>query len=132
LTPVIQKHSKTLSFKPFARVASERFSRASPYFLSLHDEPHTFLNDTFRGTRNALAPGKGLDHQNMGTGESVERFILKLEQDVSYAGTQTLPFYAWIKHVLVIASTDGVYGEKNPFRNPSIEENFWYVSLTTA
>lgn len=93
--------------------------------MSLHEEPHSFLNDSFRKTRNALAPGKGLDHQNMGTGKSIERFILKLERDASDFGGKKLPFYTWIKHVLTIAATDGVYGENNPFRNPEVEENFW-------
>lgn len=93
--------------------------------MSLHEEPHSFLNDSFRGTRNALAPGKGLDHQNMGTGRSIETFILKLEQDASNTGFEDVPFYTWIKHVLTIAATDGVYGVNNPFRISKVEESFW-------
>lgn len=123
--PVVQKHAKTLSFKPFSKVTAERLCRTSAHYVSIHEDPHAFLNDTFRETRNTLAPGKALDYQNIGTGKSIENFVLRLEQAASYDGFPNLPFYTWIKHVLTVAATDGVYGEGNPFRKSEVEENFW-------
>lgn len=125
--PVIQKNARTISFRPFAKVAADRFCRGSSYFVSLHHESHAYLNDFFRETRNALAPGKGLDHQNLNTANSIEKFLLKLEEDVSDSALENLGLYEWTKHVMTIAFTDGVYGAQNPFRKPEVEASHWYV-----
>lgn len=33
--------------------------------------------------------------------------------------------HCWLKHVICRASTDAVWGPKNPFRCPEFEDGFW-------
>jgi len=35
--------------------------------------------------------------------------------------------YAWVHHMITLASTDAVYGPQNPFRHPVVMEGFWFA-----
>ena len=36
-------------------------------------------------------------------------------------------FFEWINKEITIATTDGVYGPRNPYRNAAVREAFWYA-----
>lgn len=91
----------------------------------MHGEGHPWIEDLYTDTRRALAPGKALDYQNIMTGLSLQRFIERLDSEVSDKGKQGFNIYDWIHHVFSVAPSDGVYGKNNPFRDPEVEKNYW-------
>jgi hypothetical protein len=97
----------------------------------MHESGHRLVEDLYRDTRTALAPGKGLDYQNLMMGKSLQRLIEELDLRMGDGGAgitvKGLNLYHLIHHLISIATTDGVYGKNNPFRNPDVEKNFWYV-----
>jgi hypothetical protein len=127
---VIQRNAKTLSFRPFTKLASKLWCDASPEFLDMHVEGHRWVEDLYRDTRTALAPGKGLDYQNMMTGKSLQRFVEELDEDLGGDGKKNFRLYDWIHHLISVAATDGIYGRNNPFRDSEVEKNYWYAHHT--
>ena len=127
LFPVIMRHAKTLSFQPFTKIASKVWCGVSDHFMDMHEESHPWIRDMFRDTRAALAPGPNLDYQNMLTGQSLQRIIEDLDQDVGECGKKNMDLYSWVHHLMSVAPTDGVYGRNNPFRDSNVEKDYWWV-----
>ncbi|KFA81359.1 hypothetical protein S40288_06057 [Stachybotrys chartarum IBT 40288] len=71
---------------------------------------------------SALSPGSGLDAMNR---RSIEVISDSLEQ-AAQRGSKTLKLFEWVRHELLLASTEGVYGPKNPFRDPAMERA-WFA-----
>ena len=40
--------------------------------------------------------------------------------------TTKLYLAAWLREVVTAATTDSIYGPKNPFKDPAISQAFWY------
>ncbi|KIW05081.1 uncharacterized protein PV09_04229 [Verruconis gallopava] len=127
LFPVIIRNARTLSFRPFAQLASRVWCSVSEPFMQMHEEGHRWIEDLFRDTRNALAVGSHLDYQNLMAGESLKNFIDQLDEDVGIEGKKRFNIYKWIHHTITVAASDGVYGKNNPFRDPAVENDYWYV-----
>ncbi|QDS68831.1 hypothetical protein FKW77_006554 [Venturia effusa] len=119
LIPLVQRHSKTLSFTPFQKVVARDVSGCGTLTVGLHDD-ELFMRDFMRATREALAPGVHLDYQN-------RRAVVSLEEMLGGMGGEggRLRLYEWVKHVITVASSDGVYGRRNPFRDEGVEKAFW-------
>lgn len=128
LIPLVQRMSKTLSFTPFTKVAAKGFVDCSKYTLDLHDNPD-FTRDLGRAVKDALSPGPHLDDQNLRATNSLKHML-----DESFPRSSSKTFgrfrlHEWTKHVILIASTNGVYGTSNPFLDKQVEKEFWYDSL---
>jgi hypothetical protein len=106
LIPVLQKASKTVSFHPFQKLVSKMWVEASETYLAMHDEPHQHIAEQGREQRRTLAPGKGLDYQNLRTGRGVEGEVIKLAEEVAGEGKR-LDLYAWVQHLITVAASDG-------------------------
>jgi hypothetical protein len=132
LFSVIQRNARTLSFRPFSRLAAKVWCDVSQEFLDIHDEGHRWVEDLYRDTRTALAPSKGLDYQNLMTGESLQRFIDDLDYGLESGSRHDFKLYDWIHHLISVAAADGVYGKNSPFRDPEVEKNYWYFDLATT
>jgi cytochrome P450 len=66
-----------------------------------------------------LGPGLDIANRNM-----VNNLVKSVDELVSSNG-KTFDLYAWAKHAITIASTDAVWGEKNPIKDPANEAAFW-------
>jgi cytochrome P450 len=66
--------------------------------------------------------GPGLDVANR---EMVTNLTKSIDELASVGSGKPFDLYAWARHAITIASTDAVWGEKNPLRDPQIEESFW-------
>jgi cytochrome P450 len=66
-----------------------------------------------------LGPGLDIANRNM-----VNNLVKSVDELTSMSG-KTFDLYAWVKHSIAIASTDAVWGEKNPIRDPANEAAFW-------
>jgi hypothetical protein len=67
---------------------------------------------------SALSPGPSLDAMNRRSIQVITNSLNKRAQ----AGTTTVNMFQWVRHELLLASTEGVYGPRNPFRDPVMEE----------
>lgn len=93
--------------------------------MEMHEDGHAWIRDFYRDTRTALSPGEGLDYQNLMAGESLQRLIEALDRQLGTSGNKNFKLYEWIHHLLSVATTDGVYGKNNPFRDRQVEKDFW-------
>ncbi|XXH00830.1 hypothetical protein Hte_007181 [Hypoxylon texense] len=71
---------------------------------------------------SSLSAGPGLDAMNRRSIQVITKSLDRLAKE----GTTTVKLFAWIRHELLLASTEGVYGPKNPFRDPAMEQA-WYT-----
>ncbi|KAJ0115128.1 hypothetical protein J7T55_001537 [Diaporthe amygdali] len=71
---------------------------------------------------SALSAGPGLDAMN----RRAIQVISKSLDEWSQKKTTKIQLWQWLRHELLLASTDSVYGPKNPFRNPAMEKA-WYT-----
>lgn len=121
LTPIVQRSSKTLSFRPVIQTMSKIAGDAS-------DETHALfggeLVDKFsQGMRTALLPGPRLDEQNLRMGTTA---LADLDDLAVKGGRgESVMLMEWVKHVVVQASSTGIFGEQHPFRDPKVEKAFW-------
>ncbi|KFA55663.1 hypothetical protein S40293_05289 [Stachybotrys chartarum IBT 40293] len=76
----------------------------------------SYLMSFLKYVHSALSPGSGLDAMNR---RSIEVISDSLEQ-AAQRGSKTLKLFEWVRHELLLASTEGVYGPKNPFPDPAI------------
>ncbi|KAI1870665.1 uncharacterized protein JN550_005208 [Neoarthrinium moseri] len=69
-----------------------------------------------------LSAGPGLNDMN-------KRSILVMAKSMNTLvgkGTATVKMFQWVRHELLLASTEAVYGPKNPFRDATMEQA-WYT-----
>ncbi|KAK7994273.1 cytochrome P450 oxidoreductase [Apiospora marii] len=71
---------------------------------------------------HALSAGPGLDAMNR---KSIQVLADSLDKWATSSTPATVPMFEWVRHELLLASTDAVYGPKNPFRDPAMEKA-WY------
>ncbi|KAI1207081.1 cytochrome P450 [Annulohypoxylon truncatum] len=69
-----------------------------------------------------LIPGPGLDDMNK---RSIQAMAKSLDALVG-KGITTVKLFQWVRHELLLAFTEGVYGPRNPFRNAEMEQA-WYT-----
>ena len=124
LLPLIQRAYKTLSFRPFMQHTARAFGDAN---VQTH---HLFggqmVDDLSLATKKALGPGPNLDLQNSRMGH---RAIVDIDSLLAQAeqGLAKINLLEWTKHMVVQASSSGVFGEQHPFLDLEIEKAFWYV-----
>ncbi|KAM0810746.1 hypothetical protein AB5N19_11096 [Seiridium cardinale] len=134
LMPFIQKSSKTLSFKPFMQTVTHTHSGASEetYHLFGNDK---LLDEYSHAMKTSLVPGPHLDEQNMRMGTRVMVDIDDL-LDSNAGRPKQVSLLEWARHVVVQASSCGVYGQEHPFLQPEVEEAYWkwqsYIGLHVA
>jgi hypothetical protein len=121
LTHLVQRASKTLSFSPFLQVSHRVHG-------DLTDEGNARFNDEVlesfsASTRETLAPGPHLDAQNLRMGDQSLVEVTGLLEN-----HDEIPLLGWSKHVIMQATSAGLYGVRNPFNDPAVADAMWYVA----
>ncbi|KAG6357709.1 hypothetical protein INS49_013588 [Diaporthe citri] len=73
-----------------------------------------------KATFSTLAPGLSLDSMNR---LAISAFTNGMDS-LAEGQSQPVSFYAWVRSQIVIATTDAIYGDHNPFRDYRVE-NAW-------
>ena len=120
--PLIQKQSKSLSFRPFLQTAAQKYGGANEETHRLYGGP--LVDDLSQAMKGALAPGPRLDEQNLRMGDRLIDDLNELLGTGESASTK-IELCKWVHHVVVQASACGVYGPDHPFRDPEVTEAFW-------
>ncbi|KAH6653320.1 cytochrome P450 [Truncatella angustata] len=124
LIPVIQKASKTLSFRPFVKVVAREMAGNSEPACGLFDGP--FVDEYSQVVKTALLPGAHQDDQNLRMADSV----ISLVNDLVNGGKgKTVGLLGWTQHLIVEASSCGFFGTEHPFQDPEVEKAFWRWQL---
>ncbi|KAH9905705.1 cytochrome P450 [Xylariomycetidae sp. FL2044] len=126
LIPQIQKHTRVISFAPIMiRLISTMTGLSKEGHEIVSHEPlenHGYSLALARNIHQSLAPGPKLDVLNRYSvkviTESLNRFALGNQP-------KTVSLYKWIIHEVMMATTEGVYGSCNPYRDPAMVAA-WY------
>ncbi|KAF4943229.1 hypothetical protein FSARC_14980, partial [Fusarium sarcochroum] len=122
LIPVIQKASKTVSFRPFMQTASKLMGDAKPETVEVFGSE--WLESFSHAHKNGLAPGRNLDKQNLRMGD---RALVDIDALLANGkdGVSKVFLLEWSKYAVVQASACGIFGVEHPFRDPKIDQAFW-------
>ncbi|KAF3003989.1 hypothetical protein E8E14_007603 [Neopestalotiopsis sp. 37M] len=81
---------------------------------------HGYLMNFPKYVHSALSAGAGLDAMNRRAIEVISQSL----DSWAARGSTNIKMFAWVRHELLLASTDAVYGPGNPFRDAAME-NAW-------
>lgn len=120
--PIETKLAKRL-FNPSASGGDTMTANANP----AKGERGLYLEGLER-YHDALLPGKSLDQMNRIAVQNIAASCDKLDVR-NYSGSGetsvSVKLMRWLRHEIFMASTNAVYGPKNPFKDPNIEAAFW-------
>ena len=123
---IIQRNWTVLSLQPFAAQFLKRVGLLSPHAAEIIDKNMCedegdwgFSVDAHKAMRNALSPGPGLDTMVRSALQTTYRDIDGLSDD------EEIDLCAWLRRTTILGSTNAVYGEGNPFRDPAIVQAYW-------
>jgi cytochrome P450 len=96
------------------------FVGASDFSVNLYKDKN-FLQELQRVNNTTLGPGPALDYQNLRANNSINELI---DQTLEH-GSVKIGLYMWIRHIITIGATDGVFGTSNPFLKQKNRDIFW-------
>ncbi|KAF4445606.1 hypothetical protein F53441_10670 [Fusarium austroafricanum] len=122
LIPLIQKASKTVSFRPFMQTAAKVFGDAKPETYEVFGSE--WVDNFSHAHKHGLAPGPYLDEQNLRMGD---RALIDIDQLLPKTkdGVSKVFLTEWSRWAVVQASACGIFGVQHPFLDPKVEKAFW-------
>ena len=121
LIPQIQRQTRVISFSPIMiRLVSTMTGLSKEGHETASYEPlenHGWALGIARTIHQTLAPGPRLDLLNQ---RSVEYISNSLNKFALGKGPKTVSMYKWICHEVLLATTEGIYGPHNPYRDPAM------------
>ena len=131
LVAAVQRNHKHISFDPFITTASERLAGLNGPALELLREEHNGgqgVNQKILPAMHSAMLGDGLDKMN----EKMIVFLKTWIDQLADSEGTVFDLHAWIRHAITVASTDAVWGPKNPYKSRDVEDAFWYVLLNVS
>ncbi|TAQ91216.1 hypothetical protein B7494_g441 [Chlorociboria aeruginascens] len=122
----LQRQIKTIAFAPIEAQAAAAVMGVGPAGNAIIGadnmrEPGSYLSTFVPSTHPALSPGPGLDAINGAAIRHVSASLIKLRGN----GPTTVELFSWVRREMFMATTESIYGPKNPFRDPALEKA-WY------
>lgn len=123
LIPTLQRQIKTIAFAPIEAQAAATVMGVGPAGNAIIGseqmlEDGSYLSTFVPSIQPAMAPGPGLDAIN---GAAVRHIAESLE-DFRGKGPTIVELFSWIRGEIFMATTEAIYGPKNPFRDPVLEK----------
>lgn len=84
--------------------------------------------ESYPALKSALSPGAGLDAMHRAMIQNVAGSLDGLIPAGS--ARANIKLSEWLRNVVTIATTNSVYGPRNPFKNREIQDSFWCVGST--
>lgn len=129
LVLAVQRNAKAFNSGPFtAKFAAQVFA------LSKETEAIWLRNvdgeegdwglhlDGMKGIHKALTLGKP-DLENLNN--AMLRNISGLLENLGNETQSEIPLLRWLRHEMMVAVTDAIYGLQNPFKTRKVEDGFW-------
>ncbi|KAI2466902.1 cytochrome P450 [Annulohypoxylon bovei var. microspora] len=126
LIPPLQRQNKLIAFAPIEAQAAATVMGVGPAGNAVIGSEKMFEDDSYLSTfvpstHPALSPGPGLDAINGAAICYISGSLEKLSND----GPTTVELFSWVRRELFMATTESIYGPKNPFRDSALEQA-WY------
>ncbi len=128
----VERQPKIMSFLPFEVNVSNVMTGVSKEgrdiisaVLNDREEKGSIMDDWHKAIIPLLALGPGLSAMNRAMTKNVVALCDKLQRLVGTDGAR-LQLYKCFRHEIGLATTDAIYGPKNPFKDPKVESAFWY------
>ncbi|PQE24015.1 cytochrome p450 oxidoreductase protein [Rutstroemia sp. NJR-2017a BBW] len=124
----VQRPFRIINFAPLAAPAAANILGTSEatcdvVFRDTTTDEGFFLSFN-KTVQISLSPGASLDSMY----EVAIRTFAAFFSDFAVKGHSNVPLLKWMRHPLVLGTTDAVYGPQNPFRISSVEEA-WYTDI---
>ncbi|KAI1169479.1 cytochrome P450 oxidoreductase [Nemania sp. FL0916] len=121
----VDRQIKTISFSPIEANATAGFLGTTEITNKIMRHNPTADDGHFKtfhkAIRPTLAPGSGLDGMLQSTFRAMESYL----GQQSHIGSVEFDLFRWVQHQIILATTSGEYGRKNPFLDPEVEQA-WY------
>ncbi|KAL0943386.1 cytochrome p450 [Colletotrichum truncatum] len=129
LVGAIQRHAKTLSFTPFAAKVASKLSGVGEIALKMHNhlEGPPEAKEYDRVQRAALSAGTDLDAMTLVATKVQMKHVDNLFANASKTSGARIELYEWVRHLISVSASEGMFGPMNPFNDPVHEADFWYV-----
>ncbi|KAL6713087.1 hypothetical protein ACLMJK_009208 [Lecanora helva] len=131
LIAAVQRHHKTLAFPPIEAKMGRRMNAWSDeadkvIMKNVNGEEGDWgmSMESYQAMRAALAPGVDLDAMNRIMVQNVAASLERLQPEKGRPSTN-INLMHWLRHELTMATTNAVYGPRNPYANRDVENGFW-------
>lgn len=123
LIPPLQRQIKTIAFAPIEAQAAATVMGVGPAGNAIIGSDRMFEKDSYLSTfvpsiHPALSPGPGLDALNNAAIQYFSKSLAILSNNVP----RTVELFSWVRDELFMATTESIYGPKNPFRDPTLKQ----------
>ncbi|KAM4067571.1 cytochrome p450 [Hirsutella rhossiliensis] len=123
----IDKSPRAVAFVPIAARVIERLSGLSPQGSKILLDK-TVGEDRWEGYMYEVSKGV---HATLSLGPDLKAITDRVAYDLNdsmrkFHGKKTrVNVLTWFRHEFGMSSTNGIYGPKNPFKDPKVEAGFW-------
>jgi len=127
LIPIAQRQVRVLDFAPVEAMVGKTVMGASSEAKKILDRERDGVKDFSyaimldKAIHPAVSLGPQLDAMNRVSVQKVSEGIEKLAAQ----NRRTLRLFEWVKKEITYATTEAVYGPKNPFRAEKIQAAYW-------
>jgi hypothetical protein len=130
----VQRHPKAISFWYVESVFAAQLGAMSKQTTKALVEgwepstrqPNVLMAQGLKAIHHALTPVGGMDEMNKEASN-----IMSTRLDDLIASQEALPvdLWEWVQHEITVATTQCVYGPRNPYQDPKVESGFWYANF---
>lgn len=119
----VQRNSKALTFEALLNAGAKAAGVQDMDLLNSHPDASGVSTHTksVQVIQNTML-GEGLNEMNARMIGYMKTSIDRLEEE-----GQPIGLHSWIRHGITIASSDAMYGPRNPYQDPEVEKAFWYL-----
>lgn len=125
LVQIVQRQVRTISFAPILVRMASTVMAVSPDAARIvsenHLSDHGFVHGITHAIRPALSPGPKLDALNRKAAQTIATSLDKAAGDKTASRVNLVEL---VYHHVVMATTEGVYGPQNPFRDSAVQKAF--------
>ncbi|KAF4939544.1 25-hydroxycholesterol 7-alpha-hydroxylase [Colletotrichum fructicola] len=127
LISAIQRHAKTISFTPFAAKTSKTLSGLGDIVLRIQDhlQGPPEAKEFDRVQRASMSAGPDLDAMTLVSSKVTLELVEELATEANAEPGTRIELYTWLKHLIALSASEGMFGPMNPFRDPEHEADFW-------
>ncbi|KAI0543270.1 cytochrome P450 [Xylaria curta] len=122
LVSAVQKHYRTINWAPYMGHAISWITGTNKSTNDMMAEDMIsdkgFCFGIKKSTFAALSPGPYLDALNT---SAIRQFADQIDV-IAGESTRQISLFPWVRHQILVATTDAIYGPHNPFRCHSVRE----------
>ncbi|KAF5505317.1 hypothetical protein CGCS363_v005623 [Colletotrichum siamense] len=126
-TSKLYRHAKTISFTPFAAKTSKTLSGLGDIVLRIQDhlQGPPEAKEFDRVQRASMSAGPDLDAMALVSARVTLELVEELAMKAKAGAGTRIELYTWLKHLIALSASEGMFGPMNPFRDPEHEADFW-------